>query len=154
MDIGAGESSNLLQTYSSTLGDRCSNVPIAPQYFQPSQFFISEIEEGNTTIVTTTVNHNYVIGQLCRLIIPFFYGAQQLTNQSGYVISIPSATEVELTINSNNSDPFIPSPNLSGENMTPPQIMAIGEINSGATNVSASMMSTAIPGSFLNISPL
>ena len=130
-----------------------SNVPIAPQYFQPSQFFISEIEEGNTTIVTTTVNHNYVIGQLCRLIIPFFYGAQQLTNQSGYVISIPSATEVELTINSNNSDPFIPSPNLSGENMTPPQIMAIGEINSGATNVSASMMSTAIPGSFLNISP-
>jgi len=131
-----------------------SNVPIAPQYFQPSQFFISEIEEGNTTIVTTTVNHNYVIGQLCRLIIPFFYGAQQLTNQSGYVISIPSATEVELTINSNNSDPFIPSPNLSGENMTPPQIMAIGEINSGATNVSASMMSTAIPGSFLNISPL
>ena len=131
-----------------------SNVPIAPQYFQPSQFFISEIEEGNTTIVTTTVNHNYVIGQLCRLIIPFFYGAQQLTNQSGYVISLPSATEVELTINSNNSDPFIPSPNLSGENMTPPQIMAIGEINSGATNVSASMMSTAIPGSFLNISPL
>ena len=100
------------------------------------------------------MNHNYVIGQLCRLIIPFFYGAQQLTNQSGYVISIPSATEVELTINSNNSDPFIPSPNLSGENMTPPQIMAIGEINSGATNVSASMMSTAIPGSFLNISPL
>ena len=46
------------------------NPPIEPQFYQPSAFVISAITLGPQTTITTTVNNNYVIGQLCRLIIP------------------------------------------------------------------------------------
>lgn len=131
-----------------------NNPPIEPQFFQPSRFVISDITLGQTTIVTTTENQNYVVGQLVRLIIPIHYGCNQLNNSQGYVISIPSSTEVEILIDSSQFDSFVPSPNLTLYNKTPPQIMAIGEINSGAINSSGNIQtSTLIPGSFINISP-
>ena len=130
-----------------------SNVPIAPQYFQPSQYFISEIEEGNTTIVTTTVNHNYVIGQEIRLLISQPYGARQLNNKTGFVLSIPAANQVVLSINSTLTNAFIASPTFPGN--SPPQIVAIGDVNTGVIN--ASIIATpapTIPGSFQNTSPI
>lgn len=128
------------------------NFPIEPQFYQPSQFFISNIVLGWTTIVTTTTNHNYVIGQECRLIIPTVFGCYQLNQQLGYVLSIPSSTEVELSINSTKSDSFIASsitfPSLA-------QIVAVGDINMGATNSQGRINNiTYIPGSFIDISPL
>ena len=47
-----------------------NNLPIMPQYYAPSQFFISTVTRGQNTTVTTTVSHNYVVGQTVRLIIP------------------------------------------------------------------------------------
>ena len=128
-----------------------SNPPINPQYYEPSQFTISDIALGVTTTVTTSVNHNYVIGQLVRLLIPEFYGSYQLNEQLGYVLSIPSADEVNIAINSTQSNPFVPSPSYGP---TPPQIVAVGDINTGLiSSTGRSVPSTAIPGSFINISP-
>jgi hypothetical protein len=87
-----------------------SNPPIEPQFFQPSRFVISNISVGVTTTVTTSVNHNYVIGQQVRLLIPQLFGSQQLNNVTGFVISIPSATQVVLNIDSSYSNSFIPNP--------------------------------------------
>jgi NOL1/NOP2/fmu family ribosome biogenesis protein len=87
-----------------------SNPTIAPQFYQPSVFFISAVTLGNTTTITTTENHNYVIGQIVRLIIPKSYGSYQLNEQQGYVISIPAANQVEVTINSMDANTFIQSP--------------------------------------------
>jgi hypothetical protein len=128
-----------------------SNPPINPQYYQPSLFYISAISEGTVTTVTTSVNHNYVIGQLVRLLIPFNYGAQQLNERQGYVIGIPAANEVVLNIDSTKADAFIPSPTYGP---TPPQIAAIGEVNSGQISSTGNVqINTYIPGSFINISP-
>jgi hypothetical protein len=63
------------------------NVPIQAQFYQPSRFFISNITLGKTTLVTTTVQTNYVVGQLVRLLIPYSFGCRQLNEQTGYVIS-------------------------------------------------------------------
>ncbi len=127
-----------------------SNPPIEPQFYQPSRFVISAITLGPTTIVTTTTNMNYVIGQLVRLIIPRAYGCIELNEQQGYVISIPSTTQVELAINSQGFNTFI-----SATNPNVPQILGIGDINLGAINQSGRVnLNTAIPGSFINISPL
>lgn len=132
-----------------------TNPPIEPQYFQPSLFFITAITLGKTTLVTTSVNHNYVIGQNTRLIIPQPYGCFELNGQEGYVISIPNTNQVVLDIYSTLFNPYIASPNLTNQNMTPPQIKAIGEINSGPTNTSGIVNQiTYIPGSFTNISPI
>lgn len=126
-----------------------NNPPIEPQNFKPSRFVISAISLGNTTLVTTSTDLNYVIGQECRLIIPQGYGCRQLNEITGLVLSIPSSNQVQLNINSLNGDPFIAA-NLRQE----PQILAIGDINQGVTNIEGRKNTTTfIPGSFLNISP-
>lgn len=126
-----------------------SNPPINPQFYKPRQFFIQTISLGVFTTVTTTVAQDYVIGQEVRLLIPPQFGCRQLNNQTGFVIDIPAPTQVVLDIYSVGGDPFIAS-----SATTQPQILAIGDINSGAVNTNGRRNQiTFIPGSFLNISP-
>lgn len=124
------------------------NLPIEPQFYQPSRFVISAITLGQTTTVTTSVNHNYVVGQLCRLLIPNGYGATQLNEQTGYVASIPAPNQVILTLVSNNSNAFINAALLQQ-----PQILAVGDVNTGVTNTIVTDQGTAVLGAFINISP-
>jgi len=125
------------------------NPPIHPEYYAPNFFFISTVSLGQTTIVTTTKNMNYVIGQLCRLIIPPNFGCRQLNEKEGFVISIPNPNQVELTIDSSqNVDLF-----TSSTTTTQPQILAVGDTNTGAINDHGRWTKTFIPGSFIDISP-
>lgn len=131
------------------------NPAIEPQFFQPSVFPITAITEGTTTLVTTGtafgVSNNYVIGQLVRFNIPTAYGARQLNGQDGYVINIPGPNQVVVDINTTNFDSFNPTP-VYGP--TPPQIAAIGDVNSGPINAFGRVsLGTTIPGAFQNISP-
>lgn len=126
-----------------------SNPPINPQYYQPSRFVISAVTNGSTTLITTAVNHNYVIGQTIRVLIPNTYGCVQINGQQGNVISIPAANQVVVTIDSSNANSF-----QQGVVITPPQIIAIGDINSGFINATGRIGSgTYVPGSFIDISP-
>ena len=127
-----------------------SNVPIESQNYNPSRFFISAISLGTSTTVTTTEDVNYVIGQLVRLIIPPTFGCRQLNESSGYVTSIPAPNQVIVSINSSqNVDAFV-----SSSATTQPQIIPVGDVNTGATNASGrSNTGTFIPGSFINVSP-
>lgn len=128
-----------------------NNPPINPQFYQPSKFIISALVEGVTTAVTTLVDHDYVIGQQVRLLIPESYGAIGLSGQQGYVISIPSPNQVVVDINSTNLNAFNPAPAFGP---TPPQIIAIGDIQSGAINSQGRINNgTFIPGSFIDVSP-
>ena len=125
------------------------NLPIEPQNYQPRFFFIEDITQGPTTIVTTTTDHDYVIGQLIRLIIPPTNGIRLLNGQLGYVISIPADDQVEVTIYSVGLDPFITS-----NNRNQPQILPVGDVNTGQTNANGPFFTTPyIPGSFIDISP-
>jgi len=126
-----------------------NNFPIEAQNYQPSQFFISGVANGQTTTVTTTVNHNYVIGQLVRLLIPNGYGCRQLNEQTGNVIAIPAANQVTLDLFSLYADNFV-NANLD----TKPQIVAVGGVNQGyISSTGVNIPSVSIPGSFINISP-
>lgn len=129
-----------------------SNPPINPQFFQPSVFDIASITFGLTTTVEATENMNYVVGQQVRFIIPPTWGARQLNQQTGYVLSLPSATEVVVSINSSvGYDSFTISTNYPQKS----QIIAIGDVNSGIISNNGSVISTTnVPGSFINISPL
>lgn len=128
-----------------------SNVPIESDFYQPSQFFISSIALGQTTTITATTNMNYVIGQLVRLLIPPSFGCIELNNVKGYVIDIPMANQVTINVDSSqNVSTFISSSSTTQQ----PQILAIGDVNSGSINANGrSPVSTEIPGSFINISP-
>ena len=126
-----------------------SNVPIQPQNYQPSQFVISAVTLGQITTVTTSTNHNYVIGQQVRLLIPPTFGCIQLNEQTGYVFSIPAANQVTVNINSTNFDPYVAS-----SAKTVAQIVAMGDINGGQINANGTVnLNTPVPGAFINISP-
>ena len=129
-----------------------TNVQINAQYYIPSRFVISNITLGMTTIVTTTANTNYSIGQVVRLIIPTSWGCGKLNGAEGLVLSFPMPNQVELNINSSqNVDAF----NSASILTTQPQILAIGDINSGNINTTGRInLNNTIPGSFTNISPL
>lgn len=128
-----------------------NNPPIHPEYFKPKEFNISSITNGTTTLVQTTVDHDYVVGQLVRLLISQLFGATQFNEKLGYVISIPSFQEIVIGIDSSYFDLFIPNPTL---NTTQPQIVAVGDINTGFINSHGKWINgTFIPGSFRNISP-
>jgi hypothetical protein len=132
-----------------------NNPPIEPQFFQPSVFNIAALVQtagAQTITVTTTVNHNYVVGQSVRLVIPSIYGAQAYNEQPANVISIPAANQVILNIFNPNANAFTSNP-TSGT--TQPQILAVGDVNSGRINTTGrSNTGTFISGSFHNISPL
>ncbi len=100
---------------------------------------------------------NYTIGQQCRLLVPAQNGSIQLNNQTGFVIAIPALNQVTLDINSStNVDAFVsvtPSVPLT-QSFSYPQILAIGDTNSGASNQTNMSNGTFVPGSFINISPL
>ena len=135
-----------------------SNPPITPWYFKPSQFAISDITRGATTIVTmspnttggVSVDPNYVVGQQVRINMTFGYGMPQINRQTAFVISVPSTYTVELDIDSRFYSPFDTTPTGA---TTPSQIVAIGDINQGQINSSGRINNlTYIPGSFQNIS--
>lgn len=127
-----------------------SNAPINAQYYQPSDFFITAISNGPSTTITTSVNHNYIVGQLVRVVIPPAYKEYQLNGQIGYVILIPNPNQMVLNIDSSTYDTFVANPVTT--NKTLPQTVAVGDVISGATNSDINSLSTYIPGSFINIS--
>ena len=139
-------------------GNVFNTGPIAPQrnpepmpeWFQPSRFGISAIVRGSDTVITTDDDHNYVLGQQVRILVPFNYGTVQINELDAFVIGIPSSTEVRININSSTFTDFIPSPPSL---LTPPSIQAIGELNTGLLVTSRSAPTTTIPGAFENISP-
>ena len=127
-----------------------SNVNINAQFYQPSRFVISAVTLGITTTITTSINHNYVLGQEVRLIIPPSFGCRQLNDRLGFITSIPAANQFVLTINSSqNVDPYVAS-----SATTVAQTLAVGDINTGIISTTGrNIPTTNIPGAFINISP-
>jgi len=83
------------------------NLPIEAQYYKPSRFVISAITLGENTVVTTSEDHNFVVGNLCRLLIPNGYGSVQLSGKTGMVISVPTQNSVILDLTSIYANLFI-----------------------------------------------
>lgn len=127
-----------------------ANVPIRADYYKPKRFVIANITLGFTTLVETVLDMDYVIGQQVRLVIPIGYGCSQINNRTAYVISIPTTKTVVLDLDSSrNVDPYV-----AGSERDSPEILAIGDINTGPTNTEGNINNiTYIPGSFINISP-
>ena len=128
-----------------------NNPPTKPQSFKPSKFSVSNIQLGITTTVTTAQNDNYVIGQLVRLVIPSPYGCRQLNEVSAYVIGLPTANQIVLNVDSRSFDSFNATPTYGP---TPPQIVAIGDVNTpNPSSQGRVSVALTIPGAFQNISP-
>ena len=129
------------------------NPPINPQYYKPKRFVIQNIVLGKDTLITFTTQHDYVVGQLVRVLIPQVYGCRQLNKQQAYVFAIPTPTQILINFNSLVGDPFIAIPPLSRDL---PQVVPIGDVNTGyisSNGPNVTLDQLGISGSFKNISP-
>lgn len=125
-----------------------NNLPIHPDWYKPRVFEISFITLGQTTLITTENDQDYVVGQQVKFLIPQGWGCRQLNNQTGYVTSVNSINQFEVNIDSSQMDAFISS---TINNV--PQVIAVGDVNSGFISSTGRIWpSLAIPGSFQNIS--
>lgn len=130
-----------------------SNVPIEPQNYVPWRFEVTNVVLGRQTTVTVNVpsitSLNYMLGQLTRLLIPPQFGCRQLNNVQAYAISVVAPNTIILQLDSSvGVDSF-----TNSSATTKPQIIAIGDINSGQINSNGRQSNlTYVPGSFRNVS--
>lgn len=119
-----------------------------PYLYEPGVSFISAITTGSTTTIDTTAGHNFVVGQQVAFRIPSSWGMTQLNSLPnatipgspiyGYVISVTDYNTVVVNISSSaytafNSNQTVASvPGLSF-----PQIVAVGDVNSGGVQISS-----------------
>jgi hypothetical protein len=115
-----------------------------PYIYEPGVSFISAITTGATTTVTTTDNHNLVVGQEIGFRIPNAYGTTQLNELPNnsvpgspvyyYVTSITSNTVFVCNAVSTGYTAFATNQTVAsmvGQSL--PQVVAVGDVNSGGT---------------------
>lgn len=113
-----------------------------PYIYEPGQNFISAITTGATTTVTTTANHNFVVGQEIAFRIPNAYGTTQLNSLPNnstpgspvyyYVTAINSNTQFVCNAVSTGFTAFATNQTVAqmvGQSL--PQVVAVGDVNSG-----------------------
>ena len=114
-----------------------------PSLYAPGESVIGSITLGATTTVVTTSPHNFVVGQEVALRIPSVWGPTQLNSLPdvvipgspiyGFVTIVNSSTSVTININSTGFTAFnVNQPVASVKGLTFPQIVAVGDNNSGS----------------------
>lgn len=121
---------------------------LTPYLYAPGATYISNITLGATTTIDTTDAHNFVVGQEVAIRIPPAWGTIELNSlpnvqipgspMYGYVVAVTDYNTVVVNINSssftafNSNQPFLSYP---GEQF--PQIVAVGDVNTGGVQISA-----------------
>ncbi len=122
-----------------------------PFLYMPGVNFVSAIATGTTTTITTTTNHGYVVGQEVAFRIPSVYGTTQLNSLPnnlipgspiyGYVQSVGANNTFVVNFNStsftafNSNQPYLSYPGLAF-----PQVVAVGDVNTGGTVYSGGLL--------------
>lgn len=111
---------------------------------------ITAITNDTTALITTDIPHQYVTGQIVRIVIPldfggvnnattqmnqYSFGMVQINGKLGTILSIPTTTTFTVDIDTTNFDTFVLPPPIVFP-FGPPaalsyaQVVPVGEINS------------------------
>ena len=129
-----------------------------PFLYLPEDNFISAITTGATTTVTTTMYHNFEVGQEVAFRIPSLWGTTQLNSLPniltpgkpfyGYVVSVTDNWTFVCNINSNSFTAFnvfnvdaaaVPT------NVTYAQVLSVGDVNTGGVSIGTYDNTTLYP---------
>ncbi len=122
------------------------------QIYTPYICDISDIESvDQQTVITTAIDHAFVIGSLVAFSIPQEWGMNQLNGLKGYVITLTSDT-ITINIDSSQFDAFVtPSP-PEFVVIDPAQVIPAGDANSGYSAPGAVQPQyQTIPGAYQGI---
>lgn len=145
----------------------CKKV-LYPDLYTPFGTVITAISTGATTTITTAQNHGFVVGQEVFFVIPqvsatvwgttqldtLTYNTANVVPQQAYVSSVPAANQIVVNVNSTGYTAFAyPTSAVAALGMTFPQVLAMGDANSGVTNSVVNPLASVppaitIPGAF------
>jgi len=115
---------------------------------------IEEITQANPALVTTVLDHHYVINQLVQFFIPPQWGMRQLDAIKGYILSIPQSDQFTVSIDTSQFDAFIVPVPPQFVVINPAQVSGIGENNYGELAPGGELpLPQTIPGAFINHRP-
>lgn len=118
----------------------------------PFKCNISSISQGSSTVVTTSVDHGFIVGNQVQFSIPKAYGMTQLNGKKGLVLSFTSNT-ITVNIDSSSFDPFVTPSVIPLIIYDPAEVLPIGDQNVGYSVVAGVAPSLQIPGTFRNTYP-
>ena len=138
-----------------------------PDLYIPYGSIITAISTGATTTITTSLNHNFVVGQEVFFVVPNagvtntnpVWGTTQLDTlgyltangvpQQAYVTVVPNTHQITVNVNSTGYGAFTyPTSAQAALGITFPQVLAIGDQNSGTSQVPPVNPPITIPGAF------
>lgn len=121
-----------------------------PFLYLPQDNIISAITTGSTTTVTTTMYHDFEVGQEIAFRVPNFWGTTQLNSLPnvlipgspiyGYVTSITDNWTFVCNINSSSFTAFTANATMSATTLvglTYAQTLAVGDVNTGGNIITA-----------------
>jgi len=119
-----------------------------PFMYEPGVAYIEAISTGSSTTVTTTAPHNFVVGQEIAFRIPAAWGMIQLNSLPNsvtpgspiyaYVTSVTSNTVFVCNFNSVGFTAFNTNQTIASvPGLQLPQVVAVGDVNSGGVLISA-----------------
>lgn len=148
-----------------------------PSLYVPGTNVIGALTLSSTTTVVTTAPHNFVVGQQVAFHIPATYGTVELNEGSstlipgssvtGFVTSVTNSTTFVVNINSTGYTAFATNQTVAQvkAGLTFPQVVAVGDNNSGSglfgatppsvfmggsTTATSTINSLAIGGAYIN----
>lgn len=118
-----------------------------PYMYAPGVNIVTAITLGATTTIDTTSAHNFVVGQEVAFRIPSSWGTIQLNSLPntivpgspiyGYVIAVTDYNTVVVNINSTAYTAFNSNQTVASvPGLTFPQIVAVGDVNTGGVPIS------------------
>lgn len=119
-----------------------------PYLYAPGVSYVSAITLGTTTTIDTTSAHNLVVGQQVAFRIPSVYGTVELNSLPnvllpgspiyGYVVAVTDANTVVISTNSSSFTAFDSNQTIASvPGLSFPQMLAVGDVNSGGLAISA-----------------
>lgn len=131
----------------STGTPRCKKV-LYPDIYFPGVSVISGITPGSTTTINTAKAHNLVVGQEVAFRIPSQWGTVELNSLPntltpgspvyGYVVAVTDYNTVVVDINSSAYTAYTNNPTVASvPGLSYPQIVAVGDVNTGGVELSA-----------------
>lgn len=115
---------------------------------------ISAITQETFPMVTTSIDHSFVIGQQVQFFIPPQWGMRQLNTLKGIVIDIPETNQFVTTIDTSQFDPFVVPTPPQYVVIDPAQVAGIGDINTGNSSPGGVPANpNTVPGAYQNQPP-
>lgn len=116
---------------------------IPSKYYSPYRRYITNITAAVAAVITVSVAHNYLVGDIIRVNCPDAFGMTQINGLSGTVTAVTAST-ITTDINSAAFTAFaFPTSAIAAAGVSFPHVLPIGEV---ATKLTSSMDNAAFYG--------